>query len=134
MLGLNLEATDRAPGSGPAVNGSLVELSFDELDRLDLREMRYDRIEVTEAIRCGDELPLPATIFAYVAKPANLQTSPRPQTVVLASYLERIEAAFESLGPGELGRYRASTLPIEVEVVAATLVHDAIPPGNPRDW
>ena len=47
VLGLNLEP---APDSNPAVNGVLIEVSEAELERLDLREIRYDRLDVTELI------------------------------------------------------------------------------------
>jgi hypothetical protein len=44
-LGLNIE-----PASGePGPNGVLLYVASDELERLDLREMRYGRVEVTEA-------------------------------------------------------------------------------------
>ena len=45
-LGLNLEPAEasRAP------NGALVELTEAEAERLDQREMRYRRIEVTDAV------------------------------------------------------------------------------------
>ena len=43
VVGLNIE---REPGlRGP--NGVLIEITEDEADRLDLREMRYDRVDVT---------------------------------------------------------------------------------------
>src|SRR3954454_4407971 len=44
VLGLNIEAHG-SHEDGP--NGALIELSAAELDRLDLREIRYDRIDVT---------------------------------------------------------------------------------------
>ena len=44
-LGLNIE---RRAGPGP--NGLLLEITEDELDRLAVREIRYDRIEVTTEI------------------------------------------------------------------------------------
>ena len=45
-LGLNLE-----PDAGAAApNGVLIELTEAELDRLDLREMRYQRVDVTDQI------------------------------------------------------------------------------------
>ena len=47
LLGLTLEP---APGEdGP--NGALVEATEEEMERLDLRELRYDREDVTTALR-----------------------------------------------------------------------------------
>ena len=54
--------------------------------------------------------------------------------MILASYERAVEAAFESLGPGELELFRETTGPRPVEVVEAALVRDRIPPGNPREW
>jgi hypothetical protein len=54
--------------------------------------------------------------------------------VILASYACAVEAAFESLGPGQLDLYRESTEPHPVEVVEGVLVRDRIPAGNPREW
>ena len=126
ILGLNLE-----PGAGEdAVNGVLIGLdSAEELARLDLRELRYDRIEV------GGGLLEPAgcdRVFAYRAKPENSAAEPPEGAVVMKTYLAAVEAAFDSLG--ELGRYRETTPPPPVETIEARLVRDRIPPGNPRSW
>ncbi len=54
--------------------------------------------------------------------------------MILASYPRTVEAAFESLGPGQLDLFRETTDPHPVEVVEGVLVRDRIPAGNPRDW
>jgi hypothetical protein len=129
VLALNLE-----PGEAPAgpVNGVLIELSETELGRLDLRELRYDRVEVTDLIEADGRLP--ARVITYTAKARNLAPEPPPDTVVLATYAAAVESAFDALGHGELDRYLATTGPCPVERVAATLVKDQIPAGNPREW
>jgi hypothetical protein len=131
-LGLNLE---RAAVPGP--NGALIELAADELDRLDLREIRYDRVDVTP-----DVVPQPATadappldrVFTFTAKPANYVESPPAGAVILASYARAVEAAFRALGPEQLELFRETTGPYPVEVVEAILIRDEIPAGNPREW
>src|SRR6185295_1977616 len=69
-LGLNLDPDPEAP----APNGVLIELSEAELDRLDLRERRYDRVDVTDSIGFDDgaepEAPFDLVI-AYRAKPRH---------------------------------------------------------------
>ena len=45
-LGLNVEPGH--PGAGP--NGALIEVTEEELDRLAIREIRYDRVEVTDEL------------------------------------------------------------------------------------
>ena len=126
-LGLNLEAD--GPPSGP--NGALIELTEAELERLDVREVRYRRVEVGGAVTGEAEFD---TVFAYVARPEHHRAEPPPDSIIVATYPATVEAAFAALGPGELDLYRATTQPPPVEVLAATLVRDRIPPGNPRAW
>ncbi len=131
-LGLNLE---RAPGSGEGdwPNGALIELTEAELDRLDLRELRYDRVDVTDAVRSAGP-PGFDKVFTYTAKARNFAAEPPPRSVVLGSYLRACEAAFEELGPDELVTFARTTEPAPVAVVEARLIRDAIPEGNPRGW
>lgn len=129
VLALNLERDDDPAGP---VNGVLLELSVAELDRLDLREIRYDRVEVTDLIEADG--PVPERVIAYTAKTANFAPEPPPDTVILATYAAAVESAFDALGDGELYHYRETTGPCPVERVAAALIKDRIPAGNPRDW
>jgi hypothetical protein len=124
-MGLNLEpgaVTEEAP------NGVLMEVSDDELDRLDLREIRYDRVEVTDSFAAGDR------VFAYTAKPSNFAPEPPEDAVILSSYLATVEAAFAALGDDGLEGFRETTGPPPVEVVEGALIRDRIPAGNPREW
>jgi hypothetical protein len=127
-LGLNVE---RRPGPGP--NGALIEITEAELSRLAVREIRYDPVEVTPEIR-ATETPAFDRVVTFTAKPSNYAETPPPGAVILASYARAVEAAFESLGPGELALYRETTDPRPVEVVEGVLVRDRIPAGNPREW
>lgn len=128
VLGLNVE-----PGEDPAgpVNGVVIDLTEAELDRLDMREIRYDRVDVTELI---DGEGLPERIVTYTAKAHHFRAEPPDDAVILAAYALAVEQAFEALGPGELHHYLATTGPHPVERVEATLVIDMIPEGNPRAW
>lgn len=128
-LGLNVEPSERPT----APNGALIELSAAELERLDLREIRYHRVEVTEALELDGEHGFDA-IYTYSARPEHHHPEPPEDAIVVASYPATIEAAFAQLGPEQLELYRRTTAPIPVEVTAATLVRDRIPAGNPRDW
>jgi hypothetical protein len=132
-LGLNLEPdTEAAPP-----NGVLIELTEAELERLDVREIRYDRLDVTDAI-AFDDGAAPAEPFdlviAYRAKPRHHHLAPPEDAIIVSTYPAAIEAAFDALGPGQLDLFRETTIPAPVEPVEATLVRDEIPPGNPRDW
>jgi hypothetical protein len=128
-LGLNVERG----GSGSGPNGVLVEVTRTELDRLGIRELRYDRVDVTGEIT-AEGSPSLDRVFTFAAKPENFVDSPPPGAVILAPYARAVEAAFESLGPGQLELFRQTTGPYPVEVIEAILVRDRIPAGNPRDW
>lgn len=128
VLGLNLEPAGK---DDAAPNGALLALSEEELLRLDVREMRYDRIEVTDHV---DLPPGLDRVFAYAAKPAHFAPEPPDDAVVIASYLEAVNSAFAALGTAEHELFLATTGPPPVPVVDAVLVRDRIPPGNPREW
>jgi cation transport regulator ChaC len=131
-LGLNLE-----PDHGAAApNGVLIELSEAELERLDLREMRYRRTDVTDAIEASALGGEPAfdVVYTYLARAEHHHPAPPEDAIVIATYPLVIEAAFAELGDEQLELYRASTAAPPVEVVEATLVEDSIPEGNPRAW
>jgi hypothetical protein len=151
-LGLSLEpAPDQARERAP--NGALIVVTDAELDRLDLRELRHERVEVTDAVRVerplgavprglppNDDDPIEPSpdrrtpVVAYRARPVHRRLDPPEDAVIIASYVATLEAAFAALGPGELEHFRATTEPPPVEVIEAVLVRDRIPVGNPREW
>jgi cation transport regulator ChaC len=125
ILALGLE-----PDPTGEVNGALIELTEAEADRLDGRELRYERRDVTAEVHPEGF----GTVFTYVARAENRAAEPPADAVILASYVRATEEAFAALGESELERYRRSTHVPEVEVVEGVLVRDEVPPGNPRDW
>jgi hypothetical protein len=128
VLGLNVERGEDPAGP---VNGVVIELTEAELDRLDIREIRYDRVDVSGLV---DGEGLPERIVTYTAKQGHFRPEPPADAVILATYATTVESAFDALGPGELDRYLATTGPYPAERVEATLVIDRIPDGNPRAW
>lgn len=132
VLGLNIEP-DPGDGTdvGAAPNGALHELGEAELARLDLREIRYDRVDVTASVSGAGEFD---RVIAYRAKRDHHASEPPPGAVVLAPYLRAVEEAFAALGGAELELYRRTTPSPPVDAVEAVLVEDRIPPGNPRAW
>jgi cation transport regulator ChaC len=127
ILGLNVEEGEAEAGP---VNGVVIELTEAELYRLDIREIRYDRVEVTGSVQGED---LPDRVVTYKAKAFHFAPEPPEDSVILATYAAAVEEGFEALGSGELEHYLATT-PYPVERVEATLVIDKIPDGNPREW
>ena len=128
ILGLNIERGEDPAGP---VNGVVIELSDAELERLGIREIRYDLVELTDIV-AGEELP--ERIVTFTAKLRHFAPEPPAGAVILATYARAVESAFEALGPAELERYLATTGPYPVDRVEATLVRDQIPEGNPRAW
>jgi hypothetical protein len=127
VLGLNVE--DGEDGAGP-VNGVVIEVTETELDRLDIREIRYDRVDISGSVE-GSELP--DRIVTYKAKPFHFAPEPPEDSIILATYVAAVEQGFENLGQDELDHYFATT-PYPVDRHEATLVIDKIPEGNPRAW
>lgn len=130
IVGLNIERdVSEQPESAP--NGALVEVSEAELERLDLREMRYQRVTVTEGIEdaCGFE-----AVFAYTARPQHFALRPPTDAVRMAPYLRALKAAFGELGEGQWELFLQTTEAHPGETIEPVLVHDQIPPGNPREW
>jgi hypothetical protein len=131
MLGLNIE---RDAGDEPGPNGVVIELTEAELDRLDLREVRYDRVDVTAAVEPpAAELGFDRVI-AYTAKPERFAPEPPAGAVILRPYAETVETAFAEHGEEARELYLETTDPPPVEVIDAVLVRDEIPDGNPRRW
>ncbi|HKJ37052.1 MAG TPA: gamma-glutamylcyclotransferase family protein [Solirubrobacterales bacterium] len=133
ILGLNVE---RNADAEEAPNGGLIAVTEAELARLDVREIRYDRVEVTAEIEpsgAGDRNRFDRVI-TYVAKPGHLAIEPPDGAVILRRYAEATEAAFELFGPAAADEYRRTTLPYPAEVIDGVLVRDRIPEGNPREW
>jgi len=129
-LGLNLEPA--ATDGDEAPNGGLIEVTMAELRRLDLRDIRYRRADVTDAVT---ELPSGiGRAFAYAARPERFAPTPPEDAVILTNYQRTVEAAFDALGAGQLDLYRRTTQPPPVPVIEGILVDDRIPEGNPRAW
>ena len=128
ILGLNVEEGEDEAGP---VNGVVIELTEAELDRLDIREIRYDRVDVTGSVEGED---LPERIVTYTAKPFHFAPEP-PGGRGDPRHLRGGggDAGSRRSGPGELEHYRATT-PYPVDRVEAELVIDRIPAGNPRAW
>jgi cation transport regulator ChaC len=130
VLGLNLERA----GSGEdhlAPNGALFELTSGELERLDVRELRYNRIAVTEFVAGPQPFE---SVFTYTARPEHFAPQPPQGAVAMAPYLRAVEAALRELGEDQWQLFLETTGLPPVEVIEPVLVRDEIPPGNPREW
>ena len=129
VIGLNLEP-DQEADVELAPNGALIEIDAGELERLDVRELRYDRVDVTSQVEGGSF----DRVVTYTARPEHFSAQPPEGAVAMAPYLRAIEAAFRRLGDGEWELFLTTTGPPPVETIEPVLVRDEIPPGNPRAW
>jgi hypothetical protein len=130
VIGLNLERISSGHDE-LAPNGALIQIEEGEMDRLDVRELRYNRVEVRGQISAGGEFD---RVVTYTARPEHFTPRPPPGAVAMAPYLRAIEAAFRALGEGEWELFLKTTGMPPVETIEPVLVRDEIPPGNPRDW
>jgi len=128
-LGLNIERG----GSGEGPNGALIAISEAELERLALREIRYQAADVTESV-LADGAAAFDRVVTFTARPENYAPTPPPGAVILGPYVRAVEAAFAAMGNDQLDLFHETTGDPPVEVIEAVLVRDEIPPGNPRDW
>ncbi len=131
VLGLNVERTGNPHD---VVNGLLIAVTEAELERLDRRELRYERTPVTDEVAPRAVAGRFERIITYEARPEQLVLEPPPGAVILSSYAAAVEAAFDALGPGQRAEYLRSTDPYPVERIGAHLVADRISAGNPREW
>ena len=133
VVGLNIErAHDAAEAEWP--NGALIELTEAELERLDRREVRYDRVEVDPGDVITDGPHGFDRVYAFTAKQAHFAAETPPNAIIMATYVQACEAAFNELGPGSWEEFVATTGEFPAPVVEARLVVDEIPEGNPRAW
>jgi cation transport regulator ChaC len=129
VVGLNLERDEIGEGAAP--NGALIEISEGELERLDVRELRYDRVDVSGAVAGSAGFD---RVVSYTAKREHFTAEPPQGAVAMAPYVRAIEAAFNALGDGEWELFLSTTGLPPVEMIEPVLVRDEIPPGNPREW
>jgi cation transport regulator ChaC len=130
VIGLNLEPPGEADDE-MVPNGALIEISEDELERLDVREMRYRRVEVSDEVSGREGFD---RVVTYSARPEHYTARPPDGAVAMAPYLRTIETAFRALGDGQWELFLKTTGPPPVETIEPLLVRDEIPPGNPREW
>ena len=101
---------------GEVTNGVIGWVGDDELAALDLRERRYDRVDVTTRITLGPgAAPVvgAASIVTYVPRAdpiaAYEEAKERGVAAITARYWDLVDEAFDDLGPGRRARYRETT-------------------------
>lgn len=137
VLALNLEGDPDSRDEPP--NGALIEVDETDLDRLDRRELRYDRIDVTDDLRSESVVAINGSgritqVFAYVARAEHRAALPPKDAVILTTYSATVEAAFATIGRAALQTYDRTTGPLPAPLMDGRLVGGVIREGNPRSW
>ena len=110
----------------------LLAVTEDDLERLDLREMRYRRTDVSADVEVTSGAGADVVV-AYTARPENFAPEPPEDAILIASYVRAVEAAFD----GSRASWRSSgrrRMRPRWTSSRRVLVEDEIPEGNPRDW
>jgi len=105
------------------INGIVARVSGVEIAALDQRERDYDRVDVTASVTVRTEAFEPeARIVTYVPRPSAIE---RYETArddgragIRSTYWGLVDAAFAVWGADQLERYRSTTPPPDVPVVA----------------
>jgi cation transport regulator ChaC len=104
-------------------NGIVARVSDVEIAALDQRERDYDRVDVTVAVTVnGGALEPDARIVTYVPRSSAIEryetARDEGRAGIRNTYWGLVDAAFAVWGPEQLERYRSSTPPPDVPVVA----------------
>lgn len=112
-LGLEKNTTD-------SCNGVVVNLSEDEIEKVDKRERDYDRVDVTSLVSVKGG-PVADPIVTYVPRPAAIERYLVARTdgraAVDRSYWDLVHDGFAQLGVRELDRFTTSTPAPDVSIV-----------------
>jgi cation transport regulator ChaC len=112
---------DRPDGEARCT-GAVLRISDGDLLRLVARERNYEPVEVTGRVSCAGRGP-DGPVHAFVPRPTSielLRTAPR--AAIRRRYLQLVEQAFDRLGPGELGSFRATTVGSDLPVLDVRII------------
>ncbi|TDT16683.1 hypothetical protein BDK89_2276 [Ilumatobacter fluminis] len=108
-------------------NGVIGWVGDDELPSLDARERNYDRVDVTDLTDVAR--PVEGRIVTYVPQRAPIEhyeaARDRGEAAVERRYWDLVDGAFAELGDGEQERYRRTTPPPDIPIVA--MRRDSVP-------
>jgi hypothetical protein len=104
-------------------NGVLIEVTEEDILRLDDRERHYDRVDVTGQINGEHE----GRVFTYVSRPQySRMLSDFDDVILPGSYSEVVEQAFQDLGDDMYKNYVQSTLQPALPLHETVFVNRAI--------
>ena len=103
---------------GGRANGVVVQVDDAELARLDHRERRYDRVDVSTQIDAPGTVDGP--VMTYVPRPDAIEryetARDRGAAAIEQRYWDLVEGAFATLGAAQVDEYRSTTPAPDVPV------------------
>jgi cation transport regulator ChaC len=96
--------------NGRSMNGILLPVSDEELERLDQRERHYNRTDVTHLISPGVD----GVVYTYIGK--DDCNRPPEGSFVMAYYEQVVADALELWGTEFAGEYHETTIPHEFQL------------------
>jgi hypothetical protein len=98
---------------GKIINGSLIEVSEEDLNNLDIREKQYDRIDITESVT--SRLQGQYRIFTYTGKP-EFHVKHYDNPMILKQYLNVLDGIGE-WGDNFYQRFTSTTEPNNYPII-----------------
>lgn len=103
-------------------NGVVCWVDDDELEQLDRRERRYDRVDVSAATTVHAEIDGAYPIVTYTPRRKAIETyeaaRARGTAAITQRYWDLVDGAFAALGEDRRERYHATTPRPEIPIVA----------------
>lgn len=113
---VNAVFLDIADQGGEELNGILIEVSIDELKKLDIREKYYRRIDITKNIRPQVQ---DGKVFTYQGNPEFfVENFNNP--VVLTQYLNIVDKGIRHWGKEFFNNFIATTQPCNFRMIDGT--------------
>jgi hypothetical protein len=105
---------DLEPAAGARIDGALLAVDDDGLERLDTRERQYERVDVGALVEVDGGAPIDGAVWTYVGRaPGRARVAAgragTAEVVVQRAYVDLVAAAFARLGPAALAGYEATT-------------------------
>ncbi|MEM9217400.1 MAG: gamma-glutamylcyclotransferase family protein [Cyanobacteria bacterium P01_F01_bin.150] len=105
------------PCSGKTITGIVFDVSEQELQRLDLRERNYRKVDVSDMI----DSPTSRSIYAYVGRKESdqryQQGLEQKSAIISRDYYDLVYGAYKALGAEALADYMDTTDPPQIPIV-----------------
>lgn len=99
---------DLLPAPGSQLNGVVMQISPQELERLKLREKNYDCLDIAQSL----QEPRPSgEVFTFVCRAEHRVRPGEPDAYIPQRYIDMVRSGCLAIGPEFLRHYDATTAP-----------------------